>query len=213
MRITEVRVKLSPNPADKLLAYCSITIDDAFVVRDLKLIDGGRGRFVAMPSRKLTDHCPVCHTKNQLRARFCSECGTPLAEDRSLRSDDGRARLYADIAHPINPACRDAVQKAVEEAYAREIELAGQPGYVCTYDDYHEDRYAKLADGADDRVPERPEVSLPRDRAAGRRRRVDAGADARVNAPNTAEANTSSARRKRPAGRAGDDPAFGDGLF
>ena len=54
--VTEVRVKLTDDPRNKLKAYCSITIDQAFVVRDLKIIEGHRGPFVAMPSRKLADH-------------------------------------------------------------------------------------------------------------------------------------------------------------
>ncbi|NIO41765.1 MAG: stage V sporulation protein G, partial [Burkholderiales bacterium] len=54
---------------DRLRAFCSITFDDCFVVRDLKIIEGNSGPFVAMPSRKLTSHCPECGSKNHLRAR------------------------------------------------------------------------------------------------------------------------------------------------
>ena len=54
MEITEVRVKLMDEPGERLQAFCSITFDDAFVVRDLKIIGGATGPFVAMPSRKLT---------------------------------------------------------------------------------------------------------------------------------------------------------------
>ena len=57
MEITEVRIKLVENAAERLLAFCSITIDGAFVIRDLKLIGGPSGPFVAMPSRKLCTHC------------------------------------------------------------------------------------------------------------------------------------------------------------
>ncbi|MEM7810619.1 MAG: SpoVG family protein [Planctomycetota bacterium] len=206
MRITEVRVKLSTNPDDKLLAYCSITFDDAFVVRDLKLIDGGRGRFVAMPSRKLTDHCPVCHAKNQLRAKFCSECGAQLAADRTVRADDGRVRLYADIAHPINAGCRDAVQRAVEEAYDREVELAAEPGYVCTYDDFQEDRYAKLAEtGVVEETGASRPVALPGDAEAGKTRRVDTPGKKSLGRPTS--------RPQRPATKLREDDRFGDGLF
>ncbi|MDA7980024.1 MAG: SpoVG family protein, partial [Pirellulales bacterium] len=71
MQITEVRVKLMDASSDRLRAFCSITIDNAFVVRDLKIIDGASGPFVAMPSRKLTGHCDHCGSKNHLRANFC----------------------------------------------------------------------------------------------------------------------------------------------
>jgi stage V sporulation protein G len=53
MRITEVKV--FPVNEEKLKAYASITIDDCFVVRDLKIIQGTSGLFVAMPSKKRKD--------------------------------------------------------------------------------------------------------------------------------------------------------------
>jgi stage V sporulation protein G len=54
MDITEVRIKLMEESEDRLRAFCSITFDQAFVVRDLKIIEGTNGPFVAMPSRKMT---------------------------------------------------------------------------------------------------------------------------------------------------------------
>ena len=66
MEITEVRIKLMEEPGERLKAFCSITFDNCFVVRDLKIIDGSNGPFVAMPSRKLTAHCPGCGMKNHL---------------------------------------------------------------------------------------------------------------------------------------------------
>lgn len=144
MEITEVRIKLMDDPNDRLQGFCSITFDGCFVIRDLKIIQGSRGSFVAMPSRKLTDRCPKCGTKNQLRARFCNDCGVELLEDRAVKDDDGRAKLYADIAHPINSRCRDMIQKKVLESFEKEKVLARQPGYRCTYDDYGEDRIAGL---------------------------------------------------------------------
>ena len=53
MEITEVRV--FPVNEDKLKAYATITFDDCFVVRDLKVIHGNSGLFVAMPSKKRKD--------------------------------------------------------------------------------------------------------------------------------------------------------------
>jgi stage V sporulation protein G len=135
--ITEVRIKLMEdgNENERLQAFCSVTFDNAFVVRDLKIIEGTKGSFVAMPSRKLTDRCPGCGCKNHLRARFCNQCGYKLDEDRATRDADGRAKLHADIAHPINSACREVIQTAVLKAFHEEKERSKQPGYVCTYDD------------------------------------------------------------------------------
>jgi stage V sporulation protein G len=139
--ITEVRIKLMEdnNENERLQAFCSVTFDDMFVVRDLKIIEGTKGSFVAMPSRKLTDRCPGCGCKNHLRARFCNQCGGKLDEDRATRDADGRVKLHADIAHPINSACREVIQTAVLKAFQQERERSKQPGYVCTYDDYDSD--------------------------------------------------------------------------
>jgi stage V sporulation protein G len=137
--ITEVRIKLCEENNERLLAFCSVTFDNAFVVRDLKIIEGTKGVFVAMPSRKLTDRCGGCGSKNHLRARFCNACGHRMDENRALRSADGRAKLHADIAHPIHSAAREQLQGAVVRAYAEERERAKMPGYVCRYDDYDSD--------------------------------------------------------------------------
>ncbi len=139
MDITEVRVKLMEEPGERLQAFCSVTFDDAFVVRDLKVIEGAGGPFVAMPSRKLTNHCSQCGCKNHFRAGFCNQCGVRLHEPAMIKDEEGRAKLYADIAHPINAACREMIQTRVIEAFEREKLRAQQPGYVSTYDDLEAD--------------------------------------------------------------------------
>ncbi len=147
MVITEVRIKLVEDNNERLQAFCSVTFDNAFVVRDLKIIEGTKGSFVAMPSRKLTDRCQQCGCKNHLRARHCNQCGHKLDENRAIRDADGRAKLHADIAHPINSACREVIQSAVLKAYQEERERAKQPGYVCTYDDLdgdYEESYVQV---------------------------------------------------------------------
>lgn len=65
MKITEVKV--FPVNEDRLKAYVSITIDNAFVVRDLKVIQGTTGLFVAMPSKKRKDgqFRDIAHPLNQ----------------------------------------------------------------------------------------------------------------------------------------------------
>jgi stage V sporulation protein G len=146
--ITEVRVKLTDDPRNKLRAYCSVTIDDAFVVRDLKIIDGSKGPFVAMPSRKLADHCPKCHHKNHLRAGFCNQCGGRLDPERAPKDARGRARLHADLAHPINSNTRIELHKAVVRAYAEEIEAAQTAG--ANYRPKTFDDFDVLSDGIDD---------------------------------------------------------------
>ena len=135
MEITEVRVKLMEETDDRLQGFCSITFDDCFVVRDLKIIEGANGPFVAMPSRKLTAHCPQCRCKNHLRAAYCNQCGLRLKDDLAIKDQEGRSKLYADIAHPINQVCRESIQKRVIQEFQSEIERSTQPGYVSRYDD------------------------------------------------------------------------------
>lgn len=135
MEITEVRVKLMDEPGERLRAFCSVTFDNSFVVRDLKIIDGVNGPFVAMPSRKLTMHCPRCRCKNHLKACYCNQCGYRF-EVEAARDDSGRNKLYADIAHPINSACREMIQENVVRAFEEELERSRQPGYVPSYDDF-----------------------------------------------------------------------------
>jgi stage V sporulation protein G len=142
VEITEVRIKLMEEPSERLQAFCSVTFDDAFVVRDLKIIEGNKGPFVAMPSRKLTDRCPRCNYKNHLRAQYCSQCGLRLGDDRAVKDEDGRAKLHADIAHPINAAAREMIQRRVLDAYEDEVSHAKQPGYISRYDeDYDYEDY------------------------------------------------------------------------
>ncbi|WP_422928617.1 SpoVG family protein [Singulisphaera sp. PoT] len=151
MEVTEVRVKLTNDRTDRkerLRAFCCITIDGVFVVRDLKVIEGVNGLFVAMPSRKIGDRCGKCGVKNHLRARYCNHCGRQLDEHRAPRDSEGRDKLFCDIAHPIVPGARAMIERAVVEAYREELVLARQPGYVSTYDDIdheHEVAFARMA--------------------------------------------------------------------
>lgn len=84
MQITDVRVrKLSKE--GKMKAIVSITIDNVFVVHDIKVIEGEKGLFIAMPSKKAADG------------------------------------EYRDIAHPINSATRDSIQKIIMEKYEQAL--------------------------------------------------------------------------------------------
>lgn len=136
MRLTDIRIKLcdSHNQNNRLKAFCALTFDNTFVIRDVKLIEGNDGLFLAMPSRKLADHCQRCGEKNHLRARFCNNCGGHLDEQRYMRYQNGngqhRLKLHADIAHPINADCRQAIELQVVNAFHEEVEKSKLPGYV-----------------------------------------------------------------------------------
>jgi stage V sporulation protein G len=152
VEISEIRIKLMDDIKDsrneRLLAFCSVTFDNMFVVRDLKIIEGAKGLFVAMPSRKLTDRCGGCGCKNHLRSRFCNNCGGRLNEDRAPRDVDGRAKLHADVAHPINSAAREFVQGSILRSFHEELDRSKLPGYVCRYDEVDAGDYDETLDAA-----------------------------------------------------------------
>jgi len=141
MQISEIRVRLVEKRNDRLKAFCSVTFDDEFVIRDVKIIEGVNGLFVAMPSRKVTDRCPSCRTKNHLQAKYCNECGKRLKSLRQRRRD--REKLHDDIAHPINSSCREMLQAKLTQAYKEEVEKSQQPGYVPPRMSEHEDDYSE----------------------------------------------------------------------
>lgn len=55
MKITDVRLRKVNNQDTRMKALASITFDDAFVVHDLRVIEGNNGLFVAMPSKRTAD--------------------------------------------------------------------------------------------------------------------------------------------------------------
>lgn len=78
MEITEVRVSLRESEGKRLKAYATITFDNSFVVRNIKVIEGNNGLFVAMPARKLKQFCPRCGKKVDLGSQYCNYCGVQL---------------------------------------------------------------------------------------------------------------------------------------
>ena len=161
MEITEAKIKLMPARSDRLQAFCTITLDNDFVIRDIKIIEGAKGAFVAMPSRKLTDKCPKCSGKNHLRSRFCNDCGGRLDENRASKDKRGRAKLHADIAHPINSTCRERLQARILEAFHAEVERSKQPGYVPPKLEDEEDFTPDIEEHAEDHHEPAHEVAPP----------------------------------------------------
>ncbi len=123
MEITEVRVILKDSQDKKLKAYATVTFDNVFVVRDIKVIEGKTGLFIAMPSRKVKHACPKCAFKNELRSKYCNQCAAPLpVEAVPLHTEEVSASQaeHRDIAHPITQAFREYLQKEILDAYAQE---------------------------------------------------------------------------------------------
>ncbi len=129
MEITEVRVFLKDSPDKKLKAYVTVTFDNAFVVRNIKVIEGTSGLFIAMPSRKIKQPCPKCGFKNELRSKYCNQCAGQLPIAPPSTGQEPSAQLeHKDIAHPITQSFREHLQKRILEAY--EQEKTKGPGVV-----------------------------------------------------------------------------------
>lgn len=110
MQITEVRVY--PRNEEKLKAFVTVTFDDSFVVRNLKVIQGQNGLFVAMPSRKMADgsHKDIAHPiKNEVRRMIEEKVLAAYQEkikETPLRTDFGGGEV---------PAKEPAKEKEKEE--------------------------------------------------------------------------------------------------
>ena len=86
MQITDVRVR-KVTKEGKMKAVVSITIDNEFVVHDIKVIDGEKGLFIAMPSRKASDgeYRDIAHpinsgTRDKIQQMILGKYETALTE-------------------------------------------------------------------------------------------------------------------------------------
>ncbi|MCM8775777.1 MAG: septation protein SpoVG family protein, partial [Candidatus Omnitrophica bacterium] len=115
-------------------------LDDCFVIRDIKVIEGKNGLFVAMPSRKVKESCPRCSHRNVIDSNYCNQCGTKLSHsgDRKGGEDEETKMLrqgeHKDIAHPITVECREYVQRTILDAYQALIDKNQQEGRDCEID-------------------------------------------------------------------------------
>lgn len=89
LKITDVRVRLVKKDDKKLRAVTSITLDDCFVVHDIKVIEGVEGNFIAMPSRKTPDgeYKDIAHpinteTREEIRKIVLAKYEEALANDQ-----------------------------------------------------------------------------------------------------------------------------------
>ena len=100
MEITEVRIFPTKSKDGRLKAYATMTFDDWFVVRNVKIIQGNTSLFVAMPSRKAVDSCVKCGFKNARGSKFCNDCGAAIKREtvHEETTDGGRQGDHMDIA-------------------------------------------------------------------------------------------------------------------
>ena len=113
MEITDVRLRKIETEG-KLRAYVSITFDDSFVVHDLRVIDGNKGMFVAMPSKRLPngDHKDIAHPIN-----------TEIREKIQNAVLDVYNRELEEAPRPkVEPKVEEAVEESKEEEKEEAVE-------------------------------------------------------------------------------------------
>ena len=94
MKITDVRIRKLAKEG-KMKAVVSITLDDEFVVHDIKVIEGEKGLFIAMPSRKTTtgEYKDIAHpinsqTREQIQEMILNEYQKALTEEDETETDE-----------------------------------------------------------------------------------------------------------------------------
>ena len=136
MDITELRMDIpslhyAPDDSRSAFLACfSLVFDDELIMHSVKLIQGKRSPFLAMPCERKHDHCPGCRAKNHLTANFCSNCGKQLDKDRHaalFAEGNNRNKLYNDLVHPITNDLREYLLEECLDAYNKE---KARPGSV-----------------------------------------------------------------------------------
>lgn len=130
MEITEIRIFPKEGLDKKLKAYATVTFDNAFVVRNIKIILGASGLFIAMPSRKMKYLCPNCHSKNEVGSKFCNHCGASIGSGLQRASNADAKTEHRDIAHPITQEFREYLQTKILKAYEKEIVAGDGSGNI-----------------------------------------------------------------------------------
>ena len=103
MKITEIRIHLMGE--DRLKAFASVTFDDSFVVRNMKVVEGTKGVFLCMPSRKLPDgtHKDMVHPINQEFRKYLEDNIIKAYQDELAKNPQG-AKPAAEAAPVAEPA-------------------------------------------------------------------------------------------------------------
>ena len=107
MKITEIRIHLMGE--ERLKAFASVTFDDSFVVRNMKIVEGAKGVFLCMPSRKLPDgsHKDMVHPINQEFRQYLEDNVLQAYKDELAKTPGGKTKAPIED----NPTCPKCVTK------------------------------------------------------------------------------------------------------
>lgn len=135
MKITDVKV--FPVDEDKLKAYATITFDNCFIVRDLKVISGNKGFFIAMPSKKRKDGTfrDVAHPLNSETRKMIEEAVLQVYEKEYVpgKTPVVSAEEYDRVQEPLTETTQEAAPESEEEK--EEAPVIKEPAYADTGED------------------------------------------------------------------------------
>ncbi|MDD6173478.1 MAG: SpoVG family protein [Elusimicrobiaceae bacterium] len=111
MKITEIRIHLMGE--ERLKAFASVTFDDSFVVRNMKIVEGGKGVFLCMPSRKLPDgsHKDMVHPINQEFRKYLEENIIKAYQEELAKNQGGNSSEPEDKGPDTTEACLPVADK------------------------------------------------------------------------------------------------------
>lgn len=128
-----------------------------------------------------------------------------MKDDRSIRDQEGRVKLHADIAHPINSECREMIQDAVIGEYEKEIARSSEPGYISKYDeDYDADLHGE--------APVTQTSDKPAASSDSSQQKHEPPHDS-VKGPHRADVDRTSVKSAQESSQELDDDDFGTGIF
>ncbi|MCD6176462.1 MAG: septation regulator SpoVG [Candidatus Cloacimonetes bacterium] len=123
MNITDVKVFL--RESNQLKAFVNMVIDDAFIIRNIKVIEGDNGLFVAMPSRRVSsgEYRDIAHpinteTRNQIESVIIEKYKEVLQGALSSANEGTEKKVKKPVDEPAEKQTEDVEEKPIEEPVA-----------------------------------------------------------------------------------------------
>ena len=123
MNITDVKVFL--RESNQLKAFVNIVIDDAFIIRNIKVIEGDNGLFVAMPSRRVSsgEYRDIAHpinteTRNMIEGVIIEKYKEVLQEALLSATEGSDKKVEKPVEEPKEKPAEEPAEEPVEEPVA-----------------------------------------------------------------------------------------------
>lgn len=117
LEITDIRMVREEKNSSRnaVIAYVTITLNDQFLIKNIRLIRHSDRLVIGMPNREKIRDCPHCSIRNAQSNRYCHQCGTPLEKVKIDYS------AYVDIVHPTKQTFREYLERVIIEEYKRQL--------------------------------------------------------------------------------------------